>query len=292
MTDASNAGLDSISRAFSAALDRRRNQIVTVAGNHGRASGFAWSADLIVTADEALGESDSFTILLAGGAQREARLAGRDPATDIAVLRVQQADLAPVSAEAPPPPPAPGALVLAAGACQGEPLAALGIVASLGPEWESMRGGRIDARVELDLRLRREAEGGLVLDAQGRALGMAVFGPRRRVLLIPAATLHRVVPALERHGRIPRGRLGLALKPVRADGDGCEAAMIISVEPGSAAEAAGLRQGDVIVTWNGQPFPGIAAMLRALGPDSVGQAVTLGLRRAGEPRSISLTVGG
>ncbi|WP_204280305.1 hypothetical protein, partial [Raoultella ornithinolytica] len=66
--------------------------------------------------------------------------------------------------------------------------------------WQSMRGGEIDARIELDTRLRGTAEGGLVVNAAGQAFGMAVFGPRRRVLVIPSATIERVATKLESHG--------------------------------------------------------------------------------------------
>ena len=88
-----------------------------------------------------------------------------------------------------------------------------------GPGWRSMGGGEIDARIELDPSLRREAEGGVALDADGKAFGMTAFGPRRRVFAIPAATVARVASHLETHGRIARGYLGLGLQPVRLHGD-------------------------------------------------------------------------
>jgi S1-C subfamily serine protease len=81
-----------------------------------------------------------------------------------------------------------------------------------------LRGGEINARIELDLRLRRSAEGGLAIDPAGRAIGMTVFGPRRRVLVIPSATIARVAARLESHGRIPRGYLGLGLRLVAIEG--------------------------------------------------------------------------
>ena len=154
-----------------------------------------------------------------------------------------------------------------------------------------MRGGEIDARIELDLRLRRSAEGGLVLDAAGRAVGMAVFGPRRRVLVIPAATIERVAAKLESHGRIPRGYLGLGLQPVAVEGGEGRGAMVMSVDPQGPGAAAGVRQGDILVTWDGAPLREVQPLLRSLGPDSVGRTVTLGLRRGGEAREVALTVG-
>jgi S1-C subfamily serine protease len=153
-----------------------------------------------------------------------------------------------------------------------------------------MRGGEIDARLELAIPLERRAEGGLALNAGGRAFGMAVFGPRRRVLVIPAATIERVAARLESHGRIARGYLGLGLQPVAVEG-GATGAMVMSVDPKGPGAVAGVYQGDVIVAWGSEPIGHLHSVLRALGPDSVGRTVTLGLRRAGEVRQVSLTVG-
>ncbi|UUZ75706.1 LuxR C-terminal-related transcriptional regulator [Polaromonas sp. P1(28)-13] len=145
-----------------------------------------------------------------------------------------------------------GAIALAVGSLEGNPVAAAGAVSVAGPAWRSLRGGDIDARIELDLVLRRSAEGGLALDASGRAIGMAVFGPRQRVLVIPAATIERVAALLESHGRVPRGYLGVSLQPVRVNHSSI-GAMVMGIADGSPAAAAGLRQGDVILAWNGQP---------------------------------------
>jgi len=159
-----------------------------------------------------------------------------------------------------------------------------------GGRWRSLRGGVIDSRIELDVTLRRSAEGGLVLDASGNGIGMAVFGPRRRVLVIPSATIERVATQLQSHGRIARGYLGLGLQPVRLDGEGV-GAMVMSVDTKGPGAAAGVRQGDVIVAWNGQQIRGVQTLLDELGPESAGVAVLLSLRRAGEPIEKSLTIG-
>ena len=148
----------------------------------------------------------------------------------------------------------------------------------------------IEARIELDLRLRRSAEGGVTLNAAGQAIGMAVFGPRRRVLVIPSATIERVAAKLESHGRIARGYLGLGLQPVAIEGGDESGAMVMSVDPQGPGAAAGLYQGDIIVSWNSEPIRHVYSLLRALGPDSVGQTVTLGLRRAGETKQVPLTI--
>jgi S1-C subfamily serine protease len=262
---------------------------VAVASHRSRSSGFAWREDLVVTADEALADEGEVTVTLPRGEQRRATIVGRDPSTDVALLRVEGDGLV----------PAPlgdaqqrtGALAIAIGAGEAGPTAALGIVGAAGPAWQSMRGGRIDARLELDLRLPRGAEGGLALDAAGQAFGMVVLGPRRRVLVIPTATVARVAATLQRHGRVPRGYLGLRLQSVRAEGDGAAGAMVMGVDPSGPGAAAGLRQGDVITGWAGQPVASAQALLRAIGPDSVGQAFSVVAMRAGQQVELTLTVG-
>ncbi|MGH6799054.1 MAG: S1C family serine protease, partial [Roseiarcus sp.] len=186
--------------------------------------------------------------------------------------------------------PAVGALAVVAGARESAANAALGVVSFVGPQWRSLRGGVIDARIELDAALARASEGGLALDASGQAFGMAVFGPRRRTLVIPMATIDRVADLLATKGRIARGYLGLGLQPVKLDAGGT-GAMATSVDAKGPGAAAGVRQGDIIVAWNGEPIRGVHQLVRALGPDSVGASVRLTLRRAGEPIEATLTIG-
>jgi S1-C subfamily serine protease len=260
--------------------------VAAVHSHRSRSSGFIWRPGLIVTADEALAEESEIAVTLPDGQTVPAKLVGRDPSTDIALLRIDRTDLAPapLGAEG----ITAGALAVVVGAEEDGPTAALGVVSRSGGPWRSLRGGEIDARLELDVALRRAAEGGLALDAAGRAFGMTVFGPRRRALVIPSATIERVAPRLENHGRIARGYLGLGLHPVAVNGG--VGAMVVSVDADGPGAAAGVRQGDVIVAWNGEPVRHLRSLLRALGPDSVGRTVTLGLRRAGEPAEIALTI--
>ena len=282
------APMQDLSAALAGLVAKAAPGLVSVHSRRSRSSGFVWRPGLIVTADEALPEDGEVAITLAGGDTVAARLVGRDPSTDVALLRVDRSDLPPVSLAASAV--ATGALALAVGAEDGTPAAALGVVSRVAGPWRSLRGGEIDARIELDLRLRQSAEGGLALDAAGQAIGMAVFGPRRRVLVIPSATIERVAAKLESHGRIPRGYLGLGLQPVALEGGDGSGAMVMSVDPQGPGAAAGIHQGDIIVAWNGEPIRQVQSLLRALGPDSVGQTVTLGLRRGGETKQVPLTI--
>jgi S1-C subfamily serine protease len=216
------------------------------------------------------------------------QVVGRDASTAIALLKVERSDPRPVALAAAVP--SVGALVVAIGAEAGGPTAAIGVASMSRGPWQSMRGGEIDARVELDTRLRRTAEGGLAVNAAGHAFGMTVFGPRRRVLVIPSVTIGRVAAKLETHGRIPRGYLGLGLQPVSAEGGG-SGIMVMSVDPKGPGAAAGIHQGDVLVSWDGKAVSKLQPLLRSLGPDSVGKSVTVELRRGGQLQQVKLQIG-
>ncbi len=263
--------------------------IVGVHSRRAMSSGFVWKSGLVVTADEALADEGEVAVTLHGGRRVPATVAGRDPSTDVALLRAETGGAGPAALD--DARPAVGALAVAVGNHEGQPLAAFGMVAASGPAWRSMRGGDIDARLELALSLQRPAEGGLALDARGRAFGMAVFGPRRRVLVIPAVTVARVAAQLEARGRVARGYLGLGLQPVRLDRDGGTGAMVMGVDPDGPGAKAGVLQGDVIAAWDGQPVGSVQALLRGLGPGSVGRTVALTVRRGGETLPVALAVG-
>lgn len=281
--------LASLSASLSAAAAAAAPSLVSVRSHRALSSGFVWGPGLVVTADEALADEGEVEIALPGGERRPATLAGRDPTTDVALLRADTGGAPPLALDGPVP--AVGAIALALGGQDGRPVAAFGIVAVSGPAWRAMRGGEIDARLELDLSLRRQAEGGPALGADGRAFGMAVFGPRRRALVIPGATVARVAAQLAARGRVSRGYLGLGLQRVRLDRGGGFGAMVLSVDPDGPGARAGVHQGDVVAAWDGKPVASPEALLRGLGPASVGTAVRLTLRRGGEERAVDLVVG-
>ncbi len=280
--------IENVSMALEGMVVGFAPSLVSVASHRMQASGFVWRPGLIVTSDEGLAEEGEFRVTLPGGEDIVAQLVGRDPSTAIALLKVERPDLRPVAMAAAIP--SPGALVLAIGAAGGAPTAALGLVSvSRGP-WQSMRGGDIDARLELDVRLRGAAEGGLAVNATGQAFGMMVLGPRRRVLVIPSVTIARVAARLETHGHVPRGYLGLGLQPVTAEGGG-SGVMVMSVDPKGPGAAAHIFQGDVLVSWDGKGISKLQPLLRSLGPDSVGRLVTIELRRGGQSHQTKLQIG-
>jgi S1-C subfamily serine protease len=280
--------LQQLSDALTDVVVRAAQSVVAVHSTRSRSSGFVWRPGLIVTADEALDDEGDIAVALPGGEIAAAGLVGRDPTTDVALLRIDRTDPPPVALESAPV--AAGALVWAVGSQHGASIAAFGTVSFVDAAWRSLRGGKIDVRIELDLSLRRAGEGGLALDASCRPFGMVVFGPRRRVLVIPAGTIERVAATLETHGKVARGYLGLGLQPTKLEGDEEMGVMVMSVDPNGPGAAAGVRQGDLIIKWNDQRIQGVWVLLRALGPDTVGSTVKLTLRRGGEPAEARLTV--
>lgn len=280
--------LQELSAALEGIVAGLASSLVSVASHRMRASGFVWRAGLIVTSDEGLAEEGEVRLTLPGGEDIAAQLAGRDPSTAVALLRVERTDLRPVAMAATIP--ATGALALALGAERGAPTAALGVVSVSSGPWQSMRGGEIDARLEIGCRLPRGAEGGLAVDAAGQPFGMTVLGPRGRVLVIPSVTIGRVAARLERHGRIPRGYLGLGLQPITIDGGGA-GVMVMSVDPKGPGAAADIRQGDVVTSVDGKPVGRLQPLLGSLGPDSVGKLLAIELRRGGQTLQTKLEVG-
>ena len=263
-------------------------RIVAVHGRDGRArSGLLWAEGLVITAEEALERDDELALTLPDGREVAATLAGRDPGTDVALLRAETGPVRPL----PPAPPGallPGHLALVVGRDEHGPLVGQGLVASVGGAWRSMRGGRLDRRIQLGGKLEAAQEGGAVIDHAGRLVGMAVPGPKRRTLAIPSETLARAVAQLQERGRVARGYLGLALQPVQAGP--VRGLIAVGVDPRGPAGEAGLLLGDVVTAWDGEAMASVREMLARLDPDSVGSTVTLDLVRGGKGMRIAVRI--
>src|SRR5262245_26279283 len=278
-------------------VERTGSSVIAVhGGGRWHSSGIHWRSGIVVTAEEALERDENITLTLQGGGQVEASLAGRDPTTDVAVLRFQPNGL-PTAATANAS-LRPGHAVLAVGSHDGAPLAALGIVALTGGPWHSVRGGTIDRLIRLDLSLSPVAEGGALVDMEGRVVGMTVLGPRRRALAIPSSTIDRAADQLLARGQVFRGYLGAGLQPIRqrpSDGPrptGSErGVLVVSVDPEGPSARAGMLVGDIVTDWNGKPIDRVREVIRFLGPESVGSTVDLRLIRGGAPTELKVVIG-
>lgn len=253
-----------------------------------------WKPDVLIASEQSLPSGEEFEALTSDGFRIAGKLSGRDPGTNIAAIRLEQsAHAASISATA----PQVGATAIALGVDEtGGCSARFGIVNALGPEWRSMRGGRIDARIRLDIRLAPSEEGGPVFDAAGAWLGNSTFGPRGQILVIPAATINRVAPVLLERGHVPRGWLGVALRPVQVPDELQEATdestglMVMSLGQGGPAASAGIVAGDIILSIDGASAVGRRGVMMHLGADSIGRRCRVRLIRGGRVREVELVI--
>ena len=178
--------------------------------------------------------------------------------------------------------------------------ASMGIVSAVGGEWRTWHGGRIDRFVRLDLAIYDGFSGGPLVNAAGRVLGIDTSGLTRGApIAIPASTVDRVVDALASAGRVARGYVGLALQPVRIPERAVSALslaqdgalLVVGVEGGGPADAAGVVLGDVIYAVDGSPVREPAELLGLLSAERIGQTVRLRLLRGGDPREVEVTIG-
>ena len=301
MTDHDSDSLAQLSEALADAVERGARSTVQVNGrNRVPASGVVWTADgAIVTTDHVLERDDEITVGLPDGSEVAATLAGRDPGSDLAVLRIEASGL--VAAEqAPAGETRVGQLVLALGRpSAGGPQASFGAVSAIGGAWRTFRGGRVDGYLRPDVTFYPGFSGGPLIDARGRVAGINSSQLRRGAgLTIPSAAVDEIATALLEQGRIRRGYLGVASQPVHlpealaAKLDGQDSGLlIVSVEDGSPAGAAGLLLGDILVRIEGTRLDDHGELQAALGADRVGSATPLTVLRGGEVLEVSVTIG-
>lgn len=294
MADIAENPLINLSEALAERVRLARPLVAGIAvPGHRMGSGTLWRKDVVVGSEQRFPEAGNGKVTLADGSVFAARIAGRDPGTNVIALKL---DRTPDPAPLPAGEPQPGGLALALGADDGGVSVRLGIIQSVGPSWYSRAGGRIDRRITLDIGVTPREEGGPVLDPGGGLLGISTLGPRGRVLVIPASTVEAVLDPLLSKGRVERGWLGLALQPVlvpealQAEAGQSQGLMVMSVSKDGPTARANLRAGDILVKIAGESVTSPSAVAQYLGPDSVGKQVELHLIRADKPFSIAVTV--
>jgi S1-C subfamily serine protease len=263
------------------------------------ASGVHWRQGVVVTAAHALRRDDEIRILTASGEELKAELAGRDPGTDLAILKVAGFD-APAATQAATGDAKAGNLVLALGRSRGGGLtASLGIVSSVSGPWQTWRGGRLERYVRLDLSVYPGASGGPVIDAAGQAIGIATVAlSRTSPIAIPVETVNRVTDSLLAHGTVPRGFIGVGLQPValpdrlksKLNLTQSTGLIVVSVHPGGPAENGGVMLGDLLVELAGNEVADTDDVQGAL-EGSVGKSVPARVVRGGASVSLDITVG-
>lgn len=283
--------LTNLSDELAASVERAGPSVAAVYGG-GRipSTGVHWAPGVLVTADHSLRRDEEIRVGLASGETIPAELAGRDPGTDLAVLKIDPAAL-PALAAARASNPRPGEVVLAIGRHRDIGVcAAMGILSVAGPGYQTWRGGKLDAFLRLDLELYPGCSGALVSDSRGNALGIATaIHSRFAPVAIPAQTVDRVAAELARRGRVSRGYLGVGMQPVSLpDSAGL---IVVSLEKDSPALAAGFVIGDILTALDGKPTRDTRDVLSLLTGDNIGKTFSATILRAGERKELHVTIG-
>lgn len=288
-----------ISDGLAAVVAQSASSVVRVEGRRrGAASGIVWSADgLIVTANHVVHRDDNLRVGLADGQTLDASIIGRDPSTDIALLKTNASSLQTLTS-AEETDMTVGHFVLALARPGRSVQATFGIVSALGDGWRTPMGGQIGHYLQTDVVMYPGFSGGALVGASGQLFGLNTSGLGQGVsLAIPTGTVARVVESLQTHGRVRRGYLGVSTQRVRLPEDiagtlGQKAGLlIISVEPGSPAAEAGLALGDTLVTIGGNPTARHEDLLAALSGDAVGQKEVVRILRGGQLQEVTVKIG-
>jgi S1-C subfamily serine protease len=297
--------LEQLSVDLADATARAARSVVAV---HARrripASGILWRPGLVVATHHTVHKDEDVAVALPDGTRARGAVVGRDPSTDLCVLRLDEGAPAGGATPAPiaPDPIRLGQLVLAVGRPGTEATAALGFVSAVGPAWRTWQGGQIDQLVRLDIAIQDGFSGSPLVDGAGRVAGINTSAlSRSAALAIPTATVERVVDRLLAGGPTRRGWLGIGAQAVRlpdalrrelatAGREQTQALILVAVEPASPADRAGLLLGDVLLSLGDTPTEDVTDILAALGPDAVGTTLPAQVLRAGERRIVMLTV--
>jgi len=272
--------------------------VVSVQGTRHPSSGIVIAKDAVVAASHAVRRDDEVTVITAPGQKLSGRVSGRDPSTDLVVLRLQQPIDAPTVRWASTSNLRVGELVLALARTQrGHVVASSGIISGLiNAPMRTWRGGEIDQFIRPDLTMYPGFSGGPLVNSQGELLGMNTAGLHRSGITVPSATVQRVSAELLEKGGVQRPYLGLAMQAAplpeslrtQLNLTASEGLLVVHVEPGSPAEKAAIFLGDVLVKLASQPVAdtdSVQGILRSYKP---GDSLEASLIRGGAMTTVSL----
>lgn len=262
------------------------------------ATGVVYGSDLVLTADHVVEREEDIRVWRPDGAEAAADLVGRDPGSDLAVLRVDGGALSTAEvAES----GRVGQLVLALGRpSPGEIQASLGIVSAIGGPVRVRRGGMLERYYRTDAIPYPGFSGGPLIDTAGRVLGINTSGlSRGSSLTIPSAQAWGIAGSLVEHGRVRRGYLGVRSQPVQLPATQREALgrdqstglLLVGVEDDSPAANAGLLVGDILVALDGEPVHDIDALQARLFEVSIGEPTPVEVVRGDQVAHLDVEVG-
>ena len=290
--------LQSFSNAVTELAESVSPSVVNVNAGRRGGTGIVWSADgLVVTASHVVGHSMAPTIVMSDGKELEAKLVGRDPYTDIALLKVEASGLTPVkvgSADG----IKVGQFVLALANASGKRASATsGIVTSNRRSMRGFWGIMIEDAVVSDAKLNPGYSGGPLVDASGSLLGMNVAYFAGRGVAVSVDSLKETVGKISKDGRVKKGFLGVVVEPVELPEElarsvevGQEDGLLVrSVDAGSPAKAAGVALGDIILRLGDAQATDEYELHKALSGDVVGKTLALRILRAEKVADLNVT---
>ena len=283
--------LAALSNELASVVEQAGKAVVAV---HARprfsSSGVFWRPGIVVTAEHTIRREEDITVTLPNGVNAAATLAGSDPGTDLAVLKVEDATHAPIARAAAEP--TAGNLILAIGRSEDSGVnATMGIVSAVSGSWRTWRGGRLDRYIRLDLTLYPNSSGGAVVNTAGGALGIATSTLSRIAgVAIPASTIDRVVDEILARGSVSRGYLGIGLQPVELPGPKA-GLIVLSLEQEGPAAKAGVLIGDILVSLAGTSTGDTDDIQSVLEGRAVGQRIDAEFLRGGETRTAHIVIG-
>ena len=268
----------------------------------GQGSGFIISSDgLVVTNNHVVAGANEVTVTLQDGDQLEATVIGSDSRTDLAVLRIRSDRRLPYVQFGDSERLRVGDWVVAVGNPFGlGGTVTAGIISAMGRD---INAGPYDDFLQIDAPINRGNSGGPLFDAAGRVVGVntAIFSPSGGSVgigfAIPSSMAEPVVAELIEDGSISRGWLGVRIQPVTEDlaaGFGLPeagGALVVEVTPGSPSDRAGVRQGDVILEFNGRPIETPRELSRTVADTDQGDRVTIEIWRNGARQTLTAVIG-
>jgi S1-C subfamily serine protease len=289
--------LKSISDATVDVISKVSPSVVSIQSGMGGGTGIVWSADgYIVTANHVVHRARNVKVGLGDGNRVDAKVVGRDPYSDVALLKIEGDALKPIELGESEKINVGELVIALANPFNGQPSATSGIVTGVRSPMRGMQGMSIENVIITDVRLNPGYSGGPLIDAMGRMIGMNAAFAWHRGIAIPASTIKTAVERLMKGGEVKRAYLGVFMSPIPVPSEVAEATkisqergvMVLKVEPESPAKKAGIAFGDIVVRFNAKPVTDVSDLPRLLTEDLIDKKIKIGVLR-GE-KLIELTI--
>ena len=262
------------------------------------ASGIVYAQDMVLTADHVVTREDNLSVTTPDGKVLPATLAGRDPGSDLALLRLSEKAL--TSAKIAWAAPKIGQLVLALGRPSNAGVqASWGIITAMGGPTRTGRGGLLDEYIQTETTSYPGFSGGPLVNTEGEVLGLNTSGlAHGNALTIPVKVAWRIADALAKHGSVKRGYLGVRTQTVDIPessrkaiaGDQTHGLLVLCLEQNGPAEKGGLLVGDILIGIGAHSVGDPDDLFAALNSDTVGKSVDVKVLRGGKPETVKVTV--